>query len=148
MRDCNYTGSYKNLYTHVRGKHKDDLVRFTWDTSLNVPWSLSKKIGVFQEENDKELIVVQVFSGLHGLTVSASCIAPLAPVQGIISCSMKLGNSAVRLKQALMLKKIQKVSDEEPEDGFMLIPSYLLPSDGNWKMRICISRGLTRVNHL
>lgn len=47
-----------------------------------------------------------------------------------------------------MLKKIQKVSDEEPEDGFMLIPSYLLPSDGNWKLRICISRGLTRVAHL
>lgn len=76
MSDCDYTGSYKDLYIHVRDKHKDDLVLFTWNTSLNVPWSISKKIAVFQEEKDGELIVVQVFSGSHCLTVSASCIAP------------------------------------------------------------------------
>ncbi|KAF8108234.1 hypothetical protein N665_0113s0023 [Sinapis alba] len=145
MRGCNYIGSYKHLYNHVRAKHKQELIRFIWDISLTLEWDLNKTIDVLQEEEDGELIVVQVFSKSHGLIVRVSCIAPLE--LGEFSCTLKFAVLGIELKQALMLRKIRKVRDKQPIHGFMLIPSYMLPSDGNLKMEICISRGQVHLNH-
>lgn len=145
MRGCNYIGSYKHLYNHVRAKHREELIRFIWDISLTLEWDLTKTIDVLQEEEDGELIVVQVYSKPHGLIVRVSCIAPLE--QGEFSCTLKFAVLGIELKQALVLRKIRKVRDNQPIYGFMLIPSYMLPSDGNLKMEICISRGQVHLNH-
>ncbi|KAG2325294.1 hypothetical protein Bca52824_008022 [Brassica carinata] len=145
MRGCNYIGSYKHLYNHVRAKHRDELILFIWDISLSLEWDLTKTIDVLQEEEDGELIVVQVYSKPHGLIVRVSCIAPSE--QGEFSCTLKFAVLGIELKQALVLRKIRKVRDNQPIYGFMLIPLYMLPSDGNLKMEICISRGQVHLNH-
>lgn len=145
MRGCNYFGSYKHLYNHVRAKHIEERIQFIWDISLTLEWDLNKTFDVLQEEEDGELIVVQVYRKSHGLIVRVSCIAPLE--QGEFSCTLKFAVLGIELKQALVLRKIRKVRDKQPIYGFMLIPSYMLPSDGNLKMEICISRGQVHLDH-
>ncbi|KAL1207007.1 E3 ubiquitin-protein ligase SINA-like 10 [Cardamine amara subsp. amara] len=144
ISDCNYIGLSKDLINHVCAKHKNDLNLFVWDTPLIID---CKKITLLQEEKDGEVVVVQVFSSSRGLTLTVSCISPLTSKLGRFSCSLKFATSTIRLKQTLMLKEIQKVSDEHPGEGFMFIPSYMLPSTGNLQMGICISRGQDHILH-
>ncbi|ESQ47267.1 hypothetical protein EUTSA_v10027819mg [Eutrema salsugineum] len=137
--DCNYTGYYKDLNNHVRAKHKNDLIPFVWDVSKGISLDLDKKTTVLQEENDGEVIVVQVFKGLHAVYVTVSCLAPLVPGVRKLSCSLVNLTVDSSLRQGFMVKNIQKVRNEQPEDGFMVIPSYML--SGN--LLISIGRGRT-----
>lgn len=145
IRNCNYTGYYKDLNNHVRAEHKDDLIPFVWNTRLTISLDLNKKTTILQEDNDGHVIVVQVFRALHAVYVSVSCIAPSAPGVGKFSCSLAKITVNNLLKQGFMLKNIQKVKNEQPEDGFMLIPSYLLSGNENLNMQILIGRGHANV---
>ncbi|CAH2079689.1 unnamed protein product, partial [Thlaspi arvense] len=143
--NCNFTGYYKDLNHHVRSKHRDDVIPFVWDNCLSISLDLDKKTTILQEENDRDVIVVQVFKGLHVVYVTVSWLGPLAPEVGKFSCYLL--NLAVdsSLRQGFMVKNIQKVRNEQPKDGFMVIPSYML--SGDWM--ITIGRGQDFVhNHM
>ncbi|CAA0406020.1 unnamed protein product [Arabidopsis thaliana] len=139
--DCHYTGYYKDLKNHVRAEHKDDLISFVWNTRLTISLDLNKKTTILQEENDGHVIVVQVFRALHAVYVSVSCIAPLTPGVGRLSCRLAKITVDSLLKQGFMVKNIQKVTNEHPEDGFMLIPSYLFSGNDNLNLQIWIGHG-------
>lgn len=139
--DCNYSGYYKDLNNHVRAEHKDDLISFVWNTRLTLSLDLNEKTTILQEENDGDVIVVQVFKALHAVYLSVSCIAPLAPGVGKFSCGLLNITVGSLLKQGFMVKNVQKVTNELPEDGFMLIPSYLLSGNENLNLQIWIGRG-------
>lgn len=134
--DCDYTGYYKDLNTHVRAKHKDEVVPFVWDVSITIRLD---KTTILQEENDGEVMVVQVFRGLHVVYVVVSCIAPSAREVGNFSYYLVTVPLAVdgSLVQRSMMKNIQKLRNEQPEDGFMVIPSYMLSGSS----RILLGRG-------
>ncbi|CAL9224515.1 unnamed protein product [Arabidopsis halleri] len=139
--DCNYSGYYKEVNNHVRVEHKDDLISFVWNTRLTLSLDLNEKTTILQEENDGDVIVVQVFKALHAVYLSVSCIAPLAPGVGKFSCGLLNITVDSLLKQGFMVKNVQKVTNELPEDGFMLIPSYLLSGNENLNLQIWIGRG-------
>ncbi|CAH2079693.1 unnamed protein product [Thlaspi arvense] len=140
VRDCNYTGSYEDLKNHVNVKHKEGLVLFTWNTPLALKSIFSEKITILLKENkDGELIVVQGFEGSYGTIVNVSCIAPLGISRRRIACRLELKALRSTIKQVLLVKRIQKMSEEHLKDVFMLIPPYMLPK-GLFSMEICISR--------
>jgi E3 ubiquitin-protein ligase SIAH1 len=144
VRNCNYVGYHKDLNSHVRDKHRaDDVIPFAWDKSLSISLDLEETTTVLQEEKDGEVIVVQAFKGLHVVYVTVSCIAPSAePGVGKLSCHLvsRAANSSMR--QGLMVKNIRKVGNEQPEDGFVVIPSYMLAAD----VLVSIGRGRISVH--
>ncbi|CAA7030333.1 unnamed protein product [Microthlaspi erraticum] len=146
LPNCNYIGSYTDLKSHARSSHSRDedyLIPFALNQSLIFGIDLKKKenVTVFQEEKDGDLIVVQGFKRSHGAYVTVSCISPLTPGLRNFSCSLAKLKEHATLRLGFMVKKIQKVGvlqeGEEPKDGFMLIPSYMLTTD-HLKMQICI----------
>ncbi|XP_024014472.1 E3 ubiquitin-protein ligase SINA-like 10 [Eutrema salsugineum] len=137
--DCNYTGSHKDLKNHVNDEHKEGLIRFEWDTPLGIePSGLSEKITILREKIYGELIVIRGFKGSDGMLVSVSCIAPLATEKGRLSCSLELRTSRNTLKHMLIVKAIQKTSEEQPKEDFVLIPSYMIRLICS--VEICVSR--------
>ncbi|KAG7586024.1 TRAF-like [Arabidopsis thaliana x Arabidopsis arenosa] len=104
-----------------------DLIMFVFDRPLIFSMDLGKKkMFFFQEKKDGDLIVVQAFKGSEGVSVTVSCIAPMASEVRNLSCSLAKLTQYTTLRQGMMVKKIQKVSEEmEYEDGFMFIPSYM-----------------------
>ncbi|EOA24318.1 hypothetical protein CARUB_v10017558mg [Capsella rubella] len=141
IRNCNYTGYYKYLNNHARAEHKDDMIPFKWNTRLTISLDLNEKTTILQEENNGHMIVVQVFKALYAVYVSVSCIAPSVPGVGKFSCSLAKITVNNLLKQGFMLKNIQKVKNEHPEDGFMLIPSYLLSGNENLNLQMLLGHG-------
>ncbi|ESQ47264.1 hypothetical protein EUTSA_v10028190mg [Eutrema salsugineum] len=139
VRDCNYTGSHKDLKNHVNVEHKEGLVLFKWNTPLCIePTLLSEEMTILREEKDGDLIVIQGFEGTDGIFVTLSCIAPLANEKVILSCSLELRTLRSTLKQEVTVKTIQKTSEEEPEEDFVLVPSYM--RNGTYFLEISISR--------
>ncbi|CAH8363434.1 unnamed protein product [Eruca vesicaria subsp. sativa] len=134
--NCNYTGYYKDLNSHVRAKHKDEVIPFVWDVSVTIRLD---KTTILQEEKDGEVMVVQVFRGLHVVYVVVSCLAPSAQEVGTFSYYLVTVPLAVDGSLVLrsMMKNTQKLSNEQPEDGFMVIPSYMLSGSS----RILLGRG-------
>uniref|UniRef100_A0A1J3DUI3 RING-type E3 ubiquitin transferase n=1 Tax=Noccaea caerulescens TaxID=107243 RepID=A0A1J3DUI3_NOCCA len=139
VRNCNYVGYHKDLNSHVRDKHKDDdVIPFVWDKSLSISFHVREDTTILQEENDGEVIVVKAFKGLHVVYVTVSCIAPSAPPGvGKLSCHLVNRAADSSLTQGFMVKNIGKVGNEQPEDGFVVIPSYMLAGD----VLISIGRG-------
>uniref|UniRef100_A0A1J3F335 RING-type E3 ubiquitin transferase n=1 Tax=Noccaea caerulescens TaxID=107243 RepID=A0A1J3F335_NOCCA len=150
LSNCDYTGSYEDLKSHARSSHSwdeedDNRFEFAMDRPLTFRLNLEKEKAtttVFREENEGDLIVVQGFRKPDGVYVTVSCIAPMIPGIRRFSCSLAKLNERTSLRLGLMVKQIQKVGvkEEEPKDGFLLIPSYMLNS-GQWKMQICIGSG-------
>ncbi|KAL0866731.1 hypothetical protein Bca101_045849 [Brassica carinata] len=134
--DCDYAGYYKDLNSHVRAKHRDEVVPFAWDVSVTIRLD---KTTILQEEKDGEVMVVQVFRGLHVVYVVVSCIAPSAREAGSFSYYLVTVPLAVdgSLVQRSMMKNVQRLRNEQPEDGFMVIPSYMLSGSS----RILLGRG-------
>ncbi|VVB09128.1 unnamed protein product [Arabis nemorensis] len=124
--NCDYTGYYQDLNKHVRVKHKDDVITFSSDNSVSISLDPDEKTTVLQEEDCGEVIVVQVFKGLHLVYVSVSCIQPSSVRVGTLSCRLENRTIDSSLRQGFIVKNIQKVGNEQPEDGFMAIPSYIL----------------------
>ncbi|XP_010470542.1 PREDICTED: E3 ubiquitin-protein ligase SINA-like 5 isoform X1 [Camelina sativa] len=142
LQNCNYVGSYTDLKGHANAAHSWEeygLISFVFDRPLIFGMNINeKKMVVFREEEDGDLVVVQAFKGTEGVSVTVSCIAPLSPGIRNLSCSVAKLNECTTLRLRLRVKNIQKVSEQmQFEDGFMFIPSYML-SGGHMKMQICI----------
>ncbi|EOA35473.1 hypothetical protein CARUB_v10020683mg, partial [Capsella rubella] len=144
IKDCNYIGSYKDLNNHFRGTHKQspgEIMSFVlkrpriFGLELDVS---DNNMVIFQEEKEGDVIVVQRFIGSPGVYVTVSHIAPMVPGVRKFSCSLAKLKQYSTLRLGLRVKNIQKPrsQEEQPEDDFMLIPSYMLSGD-HLKMQIC-----------
>lgn len=154
LPDCHYTGSYADLKSHALFSHswvKDNHVQFTLDKpilfNLNLLGKGKENVTVLRERNDGDLIVVRGFERSNGLYVTVSCISPETPPGPgtcSYSCSLARLDSHTSLRIGMVVKKIQKVDEqeEEPRDGFLWIPSYMFDYANccHLKLQICIGR--------
>ncbi|XP_010470535.1 PREDICTED: E3 ubiquitin-protein ligase SINA-like 2 isoform X2 [Camelina sativa] len=83
--NCNYSGLYKNLYSHYAANHKDTDKRFRYGYSHHVYLDIETKISVLQEYADGPLVVVQCFKEPQGMYFTVNCIAPPSPGVGKFS---------------------------------------------------------------
>ncbi|XP_010496724.1 PREDICTED: E3 ubiquitin-protein ligase SINA-like 4 [Camelina sativa] len=145
VKDCNYIGSYKDLNSHFRGAHKQspgEIMSLVLKRSIIFGLDLDdsdNNIVIFQEEKEGDVFVVQGFTASHGVYVTVSHIAPMVPGVRRFSCSVAKLKQYSTLRLGLRVKNIQKSreQEEQPEDDFMLIPSFMLSSD-HLKMQISI----------
>ncbi|EFH64785.1 hypothetical protein ARALYDRAFT_894342 [Arabidopsis lyrata subsp. lyrata] len=145
--NCNYVGSYANLKRHAcstaHAWDEDDfLIPFVFDCPTIFTMNLGrKKIVVFKEEKEGDLIVVKAFKGSEGVYVTVNRIAHMAPGIPEFSCSLAKLNQYSTVRIGTMVKKIQKVREQtHPEDDVMWIPPKMLSGE-HWKMQICIGYG-------
>ncbi|XP_019101118.1 PREDICTED: E3 ubiquitin-protein ligase SINA-like 2 [Camelina sativa] len=122
--DCNYTGMYKDLYSHYYANYKNVSKRFVSGCSRHADLDLGKKILVLQENNDGPLVVIQCLNGPQGLCLTVNCIAPPTPGVGEFSfrLSYTFGDVTMSFEKDKM-NKIQKVSFQPPEKCFTVVPS-------------------------
>lgn len=93
----------------------------------------------FQVSDYVKSLLTIVFSGLYGLSVTVSCVAPMATEVRDLSCSLaykRNGCSSTVRRLGLMVRKLQRVR-EQPRGGFMLIP-YDNSSGDRLMPQICI----------
>ncbi|CAN6934073.1 unnamed protein product [Brassica oleracea] len=99
VQDCNYTGSYTDLYDHYAiYTHQDSMGRGEFDMKL--------------------LFAVQCFREPYGVYVTISCIAPSSP---------EVGNTMTY--ESPDVKKTLQVNLETPLENSMLIPHCSLSGD-------------------
>ncbi|KAJ0256102.1 E3 ubiquitin-protein ligase SINA-like 2 [Hirschfeldia incana] len=139
--DCNYSGLYKDLYTHYDANHKDIGMRFQSGTPHRTYLGTEPTVSVLQEYRVVPLVVVQSFEMAEGLSVSVNCIAPCAPGVGKFAFDLTytVGRNTVTFGRTEM-NRILKVSLETPQDDFMSIPSYLVVPIITKHLHICIRR--------
>ncbi|CAN8238477.1 unnamed protein product [Cochlearia groenlandica] len=152
LLNCNYSGPFSALESHVRGsahsRDEDSIIPFDVDKPVIFGMNLAKKkTAVLQEQKLGFLVVVQATKGPPGVYVTVSSIAPMTPGVRSLSCNLGKLSAYTTLRLGLMVKNIQKVvaAQEVPEDGFMLIPTYMLCGD-HLKMQICIGSELKYVH--
>ncbi|CAA7030330.1 unnamed protein product [Microthlaspi erraticum] len=112
---CNFIGSYSRLRYHARSSH-------SWGKENHVQFTLDRPI-------DFNLDLVDS-------SPAGTCN---------YSCSLARLDWRNSLRIGMMVKKIQKVDEqeEEPRDGFLFIPSYMFGDYANCchlKLQICIGR--------
>ncbi|KAF3516951.1 hypothetical protein DY000_02063138 [Brassica cretica] len=143
VKNCSYTGGYKEVEAHARLQHSWDvehLIPFVFNTPQIFSINLARTSrAVFQEEKEGDMIVVQTFKRTNGgVSVTVSHIAPLSLGLRNLSCSLAKLNAYTTLRLGVMVKKIQKLREqEEPREDFLFIPDYML-SDNHLKMQICV----------
>ncbi|XP_010474150.1 PREDICTED: E3 ubiquitin-protein ligase SINA-like 4 [Camelina sativa] len=144
VKDCNYIGSYKDLNSHFRGAHKRSPgYIFGLELRRSIIFCLEQDVSdqmiIFQEEKEGDVIVVESFTGSEGVYVTVSHIAPTVPGVRKFSSSLARIQEHSTLRLGLRVKNIQKWRklEEQPEDDFLLIPSYML-SGVHIKMEISI----------
>ncbi|CAN7087025.1 unnamed protein product [Brassica oleracea var. botrytis] len=143
VTNCSYTGGYKEVEAHARLQHSWDvehLIPFVFNTPQIFSINLARTSrAVFQEEKEGDMIVVQTFKRTNGgVCVTVSHIAPLSLGVRNLSCSLAKLNAYTTLRLGVMVKKIQKLREqEEPREDFLFIPDYML-SDNHLKMQICV----------
>lgn len=149
IKDCNYIGSYKDLNNHFRGAHKrspGEIMSSVLKSPMVLGLELdgSDNMVIFQEEKEGDVIIVQGFIKSHGVYVTVRLIAPIVPEVRKFSCSLAMVKQYSTLRLGLRVKNIQKLrsQEEQPEDDFMLIPSYML-SGNCFKMQIRIGVKMT-----
>ncbi|XP_010556279.1 PREDICTED: uncharacterized protein LOC104825614 [Tarenaya hassleriana] len=144
---CNFSGPYKQLTSHFRDEHSRSLKGISCGKPEYTCLSINhNEMKVFEEEKEGELVVLQSFPVANDLRVSVSCISPL--VRGVGEFSYNLETSILDGERETILtfdskmKKIQKVSIDPPDAGFMLVPTYMFYGRKGVKtVRLCISRG-------
>ncbi|VYS68544.1 unnamed protein product [Arabidopsis thaliana] len=140
--DCNYTSSYKDLYTHYRITHMEinQINTFICDIPLSVRMNISKKILIRTEHLTNHLFAVQCFREPYGVYVTVSCIAPSSPElsQYSYALSYTVDGHTVIYKSP-EVKRVLKLSFETPLENFMLIPNSLLRGDV-LEMRISVKK--------
>ncbi|KAL0662482.1 hypothetical protein Bca4012_099319 [Brassica carinata] len=119
VQDCNYTGSYTDLYDHYAiYTHQDSMGRgFECGTPFYVLLNISVKIFIKREFDMKLLFAVQCFREPYGVYVTISCIVPSSPE----------------------VKKTLQVNLETPLENSMLIPHCSLSGD-LLDLRLCIKK--------
>ncbi|CAN8232904.1 unnamed protein product [Cochlearia groenlandica] len=127
--DCNYKGSYKDLFKHFLG-HMDNLVQ-----------SCPISYVVMVERKEGLLFVVQSFRESHGVYVTMSCIAPSSPIVGEFSCVITaLDKSCSITYEFPRVKRVRTLSSRIPEEDFMFIPSFILRGYQFFDLKICINK--------
>ncbi|EOA35546.1 hypothetical protein CARUB_v10020752mg [Capsella rubella] len=141
--NCNYTGMYKDLYSHFYANHDNSWNLFGCGNSTGAWLRMSEKLLVLQEYRGGPLVAVQCFKEPQGVYVTVNCIAPSVPGVGEysykLSYKMPMGGNTMTFKSPEM-NRIQKVSFETPEKDFMLVPYYFLGEQSALKMEICIHK--------
>lgn len=145
-RYCNYTGFYKDLYSHFKTHEgvTEYSCPFTFGDkyTAEVYLALGKYTSfVMKEYNDGLLFVVQYFIEPHGVFVTVSCIAPSALEVGEFSCHISTVVEKYKMTFDLpKVKRIRKLIFQTPEEDFMLVPTYFLHGRKALKLRLCISK--------
>ncbi|CAF2096423.1 BnaA05g11490D [Brassica napus] len=148
-RNCNYTGSYKDLYSHFKTHNSERgySYKFLFGEFAEVYFVLTEYTSVVMRENEAGLLfVVQCFSEPYGVYVTVSCIAPSADEIGEFSCFISTTAVNYSIPHNIMtfkspkVMKIRKLSSETPEKDFFLVPSFFFPGRQALKLRICISK--------
>ncbi|KAG7650774.1 E3 ubiquitin-protein ligase SINA-like 2 [Arabidopsis thaliana] len=140
--NCNYSGMYKDLYSHYYVNHYDTWNQIGCGNFAGAWLRISEKILVLQY-GQGPLIAVQCFKEPQGMYVTVNGIAPCAPGVGEfsyeLSYKMPRGDNTMTFKSEEM-NRIQKVSFQTPEKDFMLVPYYFLGDFTTLKMEICIRK--------
>ncbi|XP_002870579.2 E3 ubiquitin-protein ligase SINA-like 7 isoform X1 [Arabidopsis lyrata subsp. lyrata] len=144
VEDCNYTSSYKDLYTHYRITHMKvyQLHKFICDIPSIVKMNISsdKKILIRMEYMKRILFAVQCFRDPCGVYVTVSCIAPSAPEVGQFSYRLSYTvDGHTMIYKSPDVKRVLKLNFQTPQENFMLIPNSLLRGE-MLKMRICVKK--------
>lgn len=87
--NCNYTGSYKDLYSHfdIHKAERRYNYRLIFGGFAGIFFEFTKYNSVVMKEcKDGLLFVVQCFRETHGISVTVSCVAPSALEVGEFSC--------------------------------------------------------------
>lgn len=133
VQDCNYTGTYTDLYDHYAiSTHQDSMGRgFECGTPFYVLMNISEKIFIKREFYMKLLFAVQCFREPYGVYVTVSCIAPSSPEVGHFSYEISyiVADGHTMTYESPDVKKILQVNLETPPGNSMLIPHSLLPGD-------------------
>ncbi|ESQ47281.1 hypothetical protein EUTSA_v10027866mg [Eutrema salsugineum] len=145
--DCNYTGSYKDLYDHYKFIHLDcyvDIVlnTFSFGNSFRAYMNISDKILLRLDHTRSLLFVVQCFREPYGVYVTVRCIAPSAPEVGEFSyhISYTSVDEHTMIYKSPVVKRIREVSFQTPqENSMLLIPLGCLNGD-SLEMDICIKK--------
>ncbi|CAH8277338.1 unnamed protein product [Arabidopsis lyrata] len=128
--DCNYTGSYNNIYSHFVDNHrnKSTSISFVCGGSVDVQMNISTgNILVLQESKKGLLFALQCFYKPHGLYVTVRCIAPSTPEVGKLAYCLYYSMDGHTLTyKSPEVKKVLEVSSETPQDNFMFVPHSLL----------------------
>ncbi|CAH2065704.1 unnamed protein product [Thlaspi arvense] len=133
-QNCNYSGVYKDLYSHYDANHRGSSNRFWCGHSQCACVSVSGGILVLQEYRDGPLVVVQSFKEPQGVYVTANCIAPSAPGVGKFSYKLSYSRGCKTMKfEPGEMNRIQKVSFHTPEKDFIIVKNErtLLKSSEN-----------------
>ncbi|KAF8093561.1 hypothetical protein N665_0383s0186 [Sinapis alba] len=146
VKDCNYTGSYIDLYDHylssIHLKRNSDLKvppnRFSCGISFGIKMNINDKILIQRTSVKRLLFPVQCFKESFGVYVTVSCIAPSTPQVGQFSyCLFYTVDGHTMTYKSPEVKKIREVSFQAPQDKYMFIPHSLLRGE-SLEMRLCI----------
>ncbi|ESQ28691.1 hypothetical protein EUTSA_v10018712mg [Eutrema salsugineum] len=123
--NCNYSGVYKDIYSHYDANHRNIWHQFICGCSRSACVRISGGSLVLQERRGGPLVVVQSFKEPQGVYVTVNCIAPSAPGVGKFSYDLtySIGVNSMTFGSREM-NRVQKVSFQTPEKDFMLIPHY------------------------
>ncbi|XP_056860000.1 E3 ubiquitin-protein ligase SINA-like 5 [Raphanus sativus] len=138
-----YSGSYADLKRHGRASHSEVVIPFALDRAQILGLD---RMAVLQEvEEGGDLVVVQAFEGVYGVSVTVSCVAaPMATteVRDLFCSVAELDGCCSTVRRlGLMVRRVQRVGEQEqPPGGFMLIPYDDKSCGGDHLMlQICIS---------
>ncbi|ESQ47279.1 hypothetical protein EUTSA_v10027852mg [Eutrema salsugineum] len=149
LLDCNYTGSYKDLYDHYKFIHMNSLQTllntFSCGISFSAEMNISDKVLIKADYTRRRLFAVQCFRESYGVYVTVRCIAPSAPQVGEFSyhISYTSGDGHIMTYESPEVKRICEVSHQIPQENFMLIPHSFLRGE-SLEMDICIKKKLNQ----
>ncbi|EFH46840.1 hypothetical protein ARALYDRAFT_915958 [Arabidopsis lyrata subsp. lyrata] len=123
--NCNYTSSYKDLYTHYRTTHMevDQLNKYICDIPFSVRMNIGsdKNIIIRKEYTKRLLFAVQCFREPCGVYVTVSCIAPSAPEVGQFSYHLSYTVDGHTITyESPEVKRILKVSSQRPQESTLV----------------------------
>ncbi|XP_024014367.1 E3 ubiquitin-protein ligase SINA-like 7 [Eutrema salsugineum] len=139
--DCNYTGSYNQIYSHFVDdhSHKPKSMSFVCGGSVDVQMNVaSDKMLVLWEFKKKLLFALQCFNEPAGVYVTVRCIAPSSPeVEKFPYCLSYSMDGHTLTYESPDVKKVLQVSSQIPQDNFLFVPHCLLRCD-LLEMKLCI----------
>ncbi|KAJ4917603.1 E3 ubiquitin-protein ligase SINA-like 7 [Raphanus sativus] len=140
VQDCNFIGTYKDLYVHYRITHSKNylLDRFTCGVSFSTQLNIKNETVILRENSKYLLFTMHCFRKPYGVIVTISCIAPSAPEVGEFSYHLSYTVDGHTLTyESSKVKRVLEVSCQTGQENFMLIPHCLLRGD-LLKMELCI----------
>ncbi|CAH2064015.1 unnamed protein product [Thlaspi arvense] len=137
---CDFIGSSLGIYEHSVAKHCKTSRMFDCEWPVFVCPSICERIILKERttaegEGEGEFVVVECFDTSQGRIIYASCIGPGTEK---FSYSLKFHFSdGDLLRFESRLKRVCEVSNEPPDEPFMMVPSRMCP---DYKLQISIRR--------